>query len=388
MEHPQDQPINEDSHEHLPEEQEPLLELGQTLGEIDKSIKGLDGTNLTPEQQSRVSKIKENVLKSTRKFLKVVRMVAITGVVVGSITLAVGTVDYKMTHPNIQETTSQSGEVIYTHPDERTTHYLNILAGKDRFTKEDLVYAGETDRTAKDLNILAGLEKFTGEDVDRIATEEWEKQVLESSTRPLPTNIKEMSSLELATLYFKDPKFNIESGEAERYAQEFVIRGIQMWTEKLNEQAEFRSSTGRDIFYRLVWQLEQEGGNPQIRFKAEKPNFNLAPGSKEEDQYSSMRNTLYIGVDSLMSGRGVVYEMSHGKQFKDNPLGYYFLEVRDLINVYLRSGFSAKGRAEEYRRLYDKSGSLEYQAHQVIQPDLEKRYDFMPYLKQQKDDGK
>lgn len=411
MEHrPEDLTIGKNRREHSTKEQEPLLKLDETLGEIDMAIKDLDGTSLTSEQQLRLRKIKKNVIRSTKKFLRVARKIAAVGALIGLVNLSSGIndVNYSAIYSHVQETTNQNGEVIYTHPDERTTHYLNILAGRDRFTEEDLNYANENDRTTEDLNmlvvrdrlteddlefanrnnmttkdldILVGLGKFTEEDLERMQRDFLKSQLkmLKIEISP-PVNIEKMSSLELLTIMSEDPRVTsrpLPHEEAEIRAQKQATENNRLLTKEIKERVEL----SKDI-YSLVWQLEKEGGNPRIRFIAKDTGFNLTPRSKRAEHYDSSSNTIYIELESLISGSGVVAEMSHGKQFKNDPLGSYFLGFRDVINVFLKSWFSTERREEEYEKLYTKLGTLEYQAHNVIEPDLEKRYPFMPYLKE------
>jgi len=310
MEHPQRQKINKDSCEHSIKEQEFPLGLASTLGETGNAIAYLDGANLTPKQESRLREIKKKIAEQIGKFLRVARRAIAVGAIIGLSGVAGETattiINYEMNHPVLRETVDASGQTIYVHPDERTTHYLNILAGKDKFTDEDLKFANENDRTAEDLNKLAGFEKFTDDDVERM---------------------------------------------------------------------------DKDI-YSLVWKLEEESGNPRIRFEEEgKPS---AMVSSKNAFYDVKLNVVYIDIDDLISGMEVVAEMSHGKQFKDSPLESYLLVFRDFIKVYLNR-FSTEGFEEAYDRLYNTPGSVEYQAHKVIQPDLENRYPITPHLKQIKD---
>lgn len=387
MELSQEQTTRKHDPEYSNKEQQPLLELSGTVDAIGNVIKELDGTNLTPEQQSRLRKIKGKIIKSTGKFLGVMRGVAVTGAILGSIGLGGGAglvaIGHEINSHALEETTDASGQTIYTHPDELTTHYLNILAGRDKFTDKDLELAHENNKTAKDLNILAGTEKFTDEDVERIGRRFF-KGILITSGLPLPANIEEMSSLEIETLMLKNPEINRYPERAESMAQNSVTQFAQETTRRLNERAEVRFSTDRDM-YGLVWQLEKEGGNPRIRLKAEGGTvFGLA---SSREGYSAVRNTMYVDVDSLADGSGIVVEMSHGKQFEGNLLGSSLRNARDIISIILKSGFGVRGWQKEYDKLYQEPGSIEYEAHKVIQPDLENRYPISPYFKRQQKDG-
>lgn len=66
--------------------------------------------------------------------------------------------------------------------------------------------------------------------------------------------------------------------------------------------------------------------------------------------------------------------MSHGKQFSDNQRGSYLISIRDLFSVAIAGRFDLANMEEQYDLLYEKPGSLEYEAHKIIEPNLEKKY--------------
>jgi len=385
MEQPASQPIKRNSVEHPANERDPLSGLNQTIGNIGREIENIDETNLTPKQRLRSTRIKEKIIGSTRRFSRAMRRVITVAAIIGLTTMASGAyavdIAYEMNHYALEKTVGVDGQTIYSHPDQRTTHYLNILAGRDRFTDEDLKFAHENDRTARDLNILAGLEKVTDNDVEEMAKGYWKKRLkqYEDPERPLPANLGEMSSPELAVLYYRDPVFNRSPEEVKKTAKEITA----YFTQQLNERAEFRFSTGNDM-YDLVWKLEEESGNPRIRFIGEESSLILKEISDASEHYDPIRNIVYVSIGSLADAEGVVSEMSHGKQLKDNPLGFYLLVCRDLIKVGLKSGFSIEGFREAHSELYNTPGSHEYQAHKVIEPALGNRYPIAPHLKHTK----
>lgn len=399
MEHPQDQTLGK--HESAPaKEQEPLLELDGTLGAIDNVINDLDGASLTPEQQSRVRKIKGNIIKSTGNFSRVTRRAVAIGMIIGSLGVGVGVgvgvggwlvkgnveiiVGHQINQHVLEETTDASGQTIYTHPDRLTTHYLNIIAGRDKFTDEDLKSAHEKYRTARDLNVIAGLEEATEEDAERIERRDL-IEILNNDDLPPPANMEEMSFFELVTLDLKHPRRQLdhEGADISALAQKEVMFYIQKSTRELNERAKTRSSMSKDI-YDLVWRLEKESGNPRIRLSG-----NDIPGRSKSTAYFPSTNTVQLEIMDLIvygtAGEGFISEMSHGKQFNDNLLGSSLRKSRDYLSALLKSKFVVREFSREHDKLYDEPGSLEFQAHKVIQPDLEKRYPLGLYSKQQKD---
>jgi hypothetical protein len=368
--------IKKDEHgsEDLSEEQEQLLDLNNTLSEIDSAIKDFDKSNLTSEQNSRLKDIKNKISKSARKLLKIAQKAIVVGAIIG-LSGSAGEVihtaiDYKVNHSALEETVDANGQNIYNHPDARTTHYLNILAGKDRFTDEDLKFAKENGRTAEYLNKLAGFEEFTNDDIEKEAKLYFEGLIKqhEETLPPLPANLGEMSPKELALFYGKDSQLTRSPEESVKIANEITAD----YARRLNRVAEFRSSTDQNM-YDLVWKLEEEGGNPRIRFLAEGDSVFFKQGRAN---YDPGQNVIYIGIDDLAGvDDGVVAEESHGKQFLDSPFGSFLRDTRDRINVSMHSIISRKGFRKEYDDLlYEKPGTVEYEAHKIIQPQLEEKY--------------
>ena len=68
---------------------------------------------------------------------------------------ALAIANYKMSHSNLETIIYQDGTNAYKHKDARTTHYLNILAGVEKFSEEDLLipYRKEAAQFLKDEKI-------------------------------------------------------------------------------------------------------------------------------------------------------------------------------------------------------------------------------------------
>ena len=78
-----------------------------------------------------INKIKEKTIHASKKFLKTFGYLSI---IVGILAIA----NYKRTHSGLEITTNPDSTRTYKHEDDHTTHLLNILAGREKFTEQDL----------------------------------------------------------------------------------------------------------------------------------------------------------------------------------------------------------------------------------------------------------
>lgn len=394
MENSHDLPANEHVPESSPDQREPLVNLSNTLDEITSVAQDLDKVELSPERTTRLEEIKNKIIKSTRRFIGISKRAVAIGAVIGlsgtagaaAVGGAVQAIGFETSHPALAQTVDANGLTAYSHPDERTAHYLNILAGKDRFTDEDLKFANEDSRTAEDLNKIAGFEKLTDDDVEKIEKGVWEKQLEDTYARyslPLPANLDQMSSVEMGLLSSVNPDGSFNSEESKASHRQAIIYFEQQMRELYNQREEFRSTAGNDL-YDLVWNLEKECGNPRIRFIGED---NIPPiSSTGREFYVSVNNTMYIVLDDLTGDTDAVEaEMSHAKQDIDHPVDFLWRSTRDNVEALTQGILSGKGYRKAYDGLlYNKSGSVEYEAHKVIQPELEKKYPITPFKDMEK----
>lgn len=293
----------------------------------------ISGYKFSPEQKLKLKKIEEKVVEFTPKFIRVAKRAVAVGAII-----AIG--NYYQTHPDLSKTTDETGQTIYSHEDARTTHYLNILAGRERFTEEDL-----------EAEIRPGI-------ISKLR----EKKI------PIPENIEEMSLDEVYTLYYENTDFS-NMGNPD------VFRELnRQWTQFINDHNRLNNFARNDM-YGLVWNLEKECGNPRIRFVTEAQLIIVSPKYKDNDKYDPLSNTLLITSSSFYyPSEGFMDEISHANQFWKNPVGSYWDGIRDLAFVTVAGKFDVTRIEEQYDLLYKKPGSLEHEAHKVIKPDLERRY--------------
>ena len=296
------------------------------------SVEDISGYKFSPEQKSKLREIEKRIVEFTPRFFRVAQRAVAVGAII-----AIG--NYYQTHPELEKTIDENGQTIYTHEDARTTHYLNILAGREKFTQEDL-----------EAELRPGI-------ISKLK----EKRI------PIPKNLEEMSLDEVYTLYYNntDPS-SIEKPD--------VYRDInKVWIQMINDQNTLNYFVDK---YNLVWELEKESGNPRIRFVADRGITTIAsPKFKDADKYDPVTNTVLITSGSFFDpNNGFMDEVSHSRQFGDNPFGSYSKGIRDLVTAIIVGRFDMLRIEEEYDLLYNKPGSLEYEAHNIIKPVLQNKY--------------
>ncbi len=128
--------------------------------------------------------------------------------------------------------------------------------------------------------------------------------------------------------------------------------------------------------YTQAWQaLDEDGHSPKVRWMENQddiPSWIIATSSKNGDgqsYYNSFNHTILINYDS--SFESLVDEISHAKQFRENPLSSYTrmtLELLHATSCYLRN--MPSGIVSYYENGYNQPGAIEYEAHEIITPEI------------------
>lgn len=138
--------------------------------------------------------------------------------------------------------------------------------------------------------------------------------------------------------------------------------------------------------YKALWALEQESGNPKVRFfvnqRKEHPIKFLL--SKNRSNYDPVTNTVYINIFS--SDEEVLHqyiaELSHGIQFDQHPITSTTKSISDIVPLIGKAllqksdatNTSLIGRfVNNYSSTYEMPGTLEHDAHSIIEPTLENK---------------
>lgn len=316
--------------------------LQKKVSELEEKIRGVDEAKLTPEQKGRFERVKGKVTNASRKFLNAIKWATL---VVGT----VGVVNYERTHTNLEVINHSDGTHEYHHQDIRTTHLLNVLAGKEKFSEQDLRV--EFDHIIKEMSSQMN-------------------QKLDKD--PSDMTLDELDEAAFSLLSKTDA--TVKRGDF----KESFLRELQKYNE-VDTNSEWKTS---DNIYELVWQMEKETGNPKIRFTAEDLHFIPMSSPNGTKHYDPVSNTIFIDPSDISpnmrysSFNDLAAELSHGKQFKERPLGTTMQYVADVAGVLKRGGLSMDKLTKEYQKLYDTPGSFEHDAHKVIEPYLLQKYKF------------
>jgi hypothetical protein len=324
-------------------------ETEQALGSIEatsnQSIEAALDTAKMIETSPFPSKRKEQLRGGLKRSLKkIFRIFSFATVLTG----AAGMADYTLTRYKVEPRPVASGGINYEHQDPETTHIINVLAGKEQLNDSD----------KKDILI-------------DYLTDELPSHQREGDYNYInPADLKNKSLGELTEIAEKF--VHIENPDGQFIYPEEKLKNIIT-----NPNPEAFDPQ----LCNALWKLEQECGNPKVRFRlaTKKKMFGLYnPG---RSFYNSNTNTAFIDIsDNEATIDNYIAELSHGRQFDRSPISSNLLYVRDIIKT--AKGFLAGdeasadqnnvvGRAERsYNRLYEEPGTLEYDAHNVIQPKL------------------
>ncbi|MDP9249062.1 MAG: hypothetical protein M3M85_00935 [bacterium] len=231
----------------------------------------------------------------------------------------------------------ESGE--FYHSDKETTAILNFLAGKRDFSPEER------------LKMLKDSFSF------------WPDQV--GVNLSFPENYDSMTIGEFKILADSLAKTHpAEFGFiADFTEEEWLYRTAAPALPKFDQH-----------LYESLWSIEQEAGNPKIRW-----NYEWNKKSNEgrhRSHFIPETNTMFLANDSDYRKELIehfVAEASHGVQTKSLPkmLRHIGTQAPDFFRIAVEAIVSEKGFSEVHAdTIYNKKGSTEYEAHKEIQPRL------------------
>jgi hypothetical protein len=228
--------------------------------------------------------------------------------------------NYHRTRWNVDAIPTTS-EVLYEHEDTETTAILNYFAGRGRLP-EHIELAIYRDGIAK---------------------------VAKVNNYPLPNNFTSMNKSELQLLltsYFTPgPHDRHHFSSPQEMADTFFMHAIP--TYKRN-----------DHLYALLWKLEQEVGNPTIRFSF----IETHEDDEERAFYRPSTNTAYIFQENPF--QDLIAEFAHADQYNEN----YFTSNIAMLKATFETGIEMLSKGVSYRKAYDATqyptpGTLEHTAH-------------------------
>lgn len=258
-----------------------------------------------------------------------------------ALTGAAGVANYALTRYSVkpEANISYRGRVltIYAHQDKETTHIIEVLSGKAQLSDSDKK------------NIL--LDYLTDE--LKAFHEEGEYEGIDEN------DLNERSLTDLMGT-----------------AREFMnVRG-----DKQQLITDPNPETFDPELYDALWKLEQVCGNPKVRFRlgGKKSFFQLYNAGR--NFYNPYTNTVFIDIgDNEVTVDNYIVELSHGKQFNENPISSNILALKGIVKAVkgaivgenvTDNGEVNRSVDNSYEKLYEEPGTLEHDAHQVIQPKL------------------
>lgn len=228
----------------------------------------------------------------------------------------------------IEQKTEPSGEIVFKHPDQQTTQILNYLSGKAELPHEIRL------QIIKD-GIKEHPEQFTpAKDLDTYN---------ESQLRSFVGQQREKSDPGIA---------------------EYINRKDIDWLDiYIPAKDNFDSK-----LYENLWKIEQEVGNPKIRWGK--------PLSADNAGHFSPSNTIYL--ESPFEQMGIprdiyIGEAAHAKQFKEKPFSTSIQFAKDMVRTVFAAVRKGKSLSAAQSELYNIPGTVEYEAHKVIEPELMKK---------------
>ena len=248
--------------------------------------------------------------KKRGKFLKALSM-SVAATTLGLI------INHVYQHRNKVE---QHGEN-FTHSDPETEHILNLLCGKESFTEREklLICKQITEKACQEVNIS------------------------------IPENMDTWSMTEFIEFNKKNKKPGLISDSQMEIFQEVISSNFFM--KNLHD---------------VLWKFEKDYGSPNIRWFIE--------GRHRASYYNSITNTINLAADTMALdfSEDFIAEMAHAKQFHEKPVSSYITVTIDYAKTLYTSITSNTSFSEEYLKLYDQEGTVEHEAHEIIEKLLEK----------------
>ena len=103
--------------------------------------------------------------------------------------------------------------------------------------------------------------------------------------------------------------------------------------------------------------------------------------------YNPVTNSLEVDPVDLITGVNLVHEASNGVQFNDHEIKSVLRYLGDCASVLENAkSLTMHDLCKQYFKLYQTPGSIEYEAHHVIDNKLKKKYPILKKLGTEKED--
>lgn len=312
------------------------------LNELSESGSDIDSSEQTVERVTKkVSKIR-SILNAAS-----IGMALMTAYEVGS---------YATSRYEITAEAGPDGKTKYKHEDPQTTRIMQFLTGEKELAVEDRIYFYQ--QVVRDAN--KQLADIYNEDRGIDAQAAFEKN--------LPSDEKGLRILlrDIYTKYdvWREGIFGNVEGDIETRIDEAFAKSIERPTEY------------DPALEKMIWDLQMKVGAPRIRWSAPEANIHskvmghiAGPGRAN---YERSSNTVYItpGSDTDTLGKLLVSEDAHALQFNKYPVQSRARYVVDMAQTALRAVQEHKSMHSAQYEEYKTPGTIEYEAHNVIEPRL------------------
>ncbi len=237
--------------------------------------------------------------------------------------------NYYATHDNVRIKQAQ-GAAEYAHPDRQTTHILNYLTGKEPLSRNErlrlLISFGEE---------LCKVMHIESPDFSHMN----ERQFVAWMLHTTPGGKEDTVDSALKDLDVMIPLQRPHNPE----------------------------------LYTTLWKMEMDVGAPYVRWSTGRENQERGLGTIVSDttKYNPFSNTVRMHP---FSGplETLIAEFSHARQFNGSPFTSYMRGAESVLRTIARAVFERRSLGDAYHQEYATPGSLEYEAHKIIEPRLKR----------------
>lgn len=323
----------------------------QVAGTIVETLSELESSNLPLEEKDKLRIKLEKIGKQFLSYLQTAALLAGAG-------FGASILGYKHTQYDVVKE-GDGVNITYKHEDDLTTHNINVLCGVEDLTHEDKVEILRTDiRTRLSKAISPRFIALKDQYLDKIDAMNDEQLVI----------------------VMKKMQFEYEKIFTEPTA-EFVNKYIDPQP-KINDPEYIKQ------LYKALWELEQECDNPRVIITG-KPVEGFF--SFDRSSYDPFTNTIYVVTTGNPDGyKQLLAELAHAKQRTDKPALMAAQGTLDGARVITEMIVGLKSYRTAYdTTLYDQKGSIEHDAHEVIEKKLiQKVSDKTPRVRELKSETK
>lgn len=276
--------------------------------------------------------------------------------------------EYATSRYEITTEVGQDGKMEYKHEDPETTRILKFLTGAAELAPEDRIhFYRELVRSkikmreeAKKFASLGSLHKDTEEQMKLAALNLNEQNKLEDN---LPTDELGLRQ-RLRDLFAADDliMYGEIQGDIEKRIDE-------AFADCIKAQVEYNP-----VLEKMVWTMQKKVGAPRIRWSAPQDNrFAHDAGhvvGAGRSMYTVEDNTIYItpGFNDAALGKYVAAEDAHAFQYNKHPVQSRLRGMIDDVKLVIRTIKENKSSYEAQLAEYDIPGTIEYDAHKIIEP--------------------